>query len=160
MTSFRILSRLFLASLLTATASCADKITQAKPLLAESPGDPVATASSSGATPPTVVLSARTGTSAQLSDGTLRPPNRDGLFVIVEIQGAGFPAGADNVLTEIAVLRDGSKTSVGRSIGVVAADGSVRGAFGQSCPTSFREYFVMVAAAGRITESNHVPTGC
>ena len=160
MTSFRILSRLTFASLLVATASCADKITQAKPLLAESPDDPAATASSSGAKPPTLVLTARTGTSAQLSDGTLRPPSRDGLFVIVEIRGAGFPAGYDNVLTEMAVLQDGSKTSVGRSMGVIPADGSVMGAFGQSCPTPYREYFVVVAAAGRITESNHVPVGC
>jgi hypothetical protein len=161
MTSHGIRSRLAALTLLVSAAACGDNVTQgSRPLPYDDGSGPASSASHSDAKPPTLVAVASFGTSSQLADGPLPPPARDGYFFRVVFDGAGFPAGENDVTRIFGVMADGSKVQRVFALGVIPADGTSRFVSGGSCPSGFREMYAVTVAAGRTTESNHVALGC
>jgi hypothetical protein len=153
-------SRMAGSALLVASAACADNITQAKGQPVDDSREPATSVSNSGATQPTLVVAGKYGTAADFAGMQLSPGSRPGYVFRLEYEGQDFPVGANDVTRVYGVVAPGSRAVPVFAIGVIPADGSVRGIYSSSCPTGFSAMYVVVTVNGRAIESNHVDTAC
>ncbi|HEX7941589.1 MAG TPA: hypothetical protein VF488_07270, partial [Gemmatimonadaceae bacterium] len=156
MTSLGTLSRLAASTLLVASAACADNITQAARQPVDDSPAPATSVSNTGAKQPTLVVTAKYGTAADFAGMQLSPGDRPGYFFRIDYEGKDFPVGANVVTRVYGVVAPGSRANPVFAIGVIPADGSVRGIYSSSCPTGFTEMYVVELVNGRTIESNHV----
>jgi hypothetical protein len=160
MTSLGTLRSLAASALLVTSAACADNVTQATGQPVDDSREPAASVTNSGEKQPTVVATGKYGTAADFAGTTLSPGDRPGYFFRFEFEGKDFPVGANDVTRIYGVVAPGSRANPVFAIGVIPADGSVRGSHSTSCPTGYSALYVVVTVNGRAIESNHVDTAC
>jgi hypothetical protein len=150
----RTIPTLAVFALVLSAGACGDSITQGN-APSQSVDASTASASPDGNPAPVLEVSSRI-----VSTSGFNGTGRAGEFLRVETIGSGFPAGVEHVERTAFVLRTGGVVMPTSAGGPFVADGSVKAAYGQSCPTPYAETFAVVMYIGHVVYSKHVPTAC
>ena len=146
------MSALSTLALVVSAVACGDAITQGtQPQRAEAPAALVGDTTP----PPSLEVTSFIATTTGFN-GT----GRAGEFLRVETVGSGFPPGVYHVERTGFVLRTGGVVYPASGGGEFVAAGTVRSAYGQSCPSPYSETFAMVTYNAKTVYSKRVPTAC